>query len=118
MAERIAMIYIKIHKAGKGSVAPGVLVAMCDSKLIDSVLSEGDVHMDLKTYSSFYKGTLVGKEEAKKKLSAMNDIYSVNAVGEESVEVALDAHLIEKGNVLRVQGVPYAHAYKVDVKAD
>lgn len=110
------MIYIKIHDAEKGSVVSGSVIAMCDSPLVDKVLEEGSVYMDLKTYSTFYKGELVTKENAKTRIGHVENVYSANVVGAESVEVALEMHLIEKGNVKTVQKVPYAQAYNVAIR--
>ncbi len=103
------MIYIRIHNSDNGSV-----VAMCDKTLIDKVLTEGEAVMDIKTYASFYNEKLVGKDEAKKLIGDADDVYSANIVGKESVAVALEMKMIEEENVLRIQEVPYAHAYRVE----
>ena len=104
------MIYIKMHLSENGT-----LIAMCDESLLGKVLAGGDIEMDLKTYSEFYKGDLVGKEDAKKEIERVDDIYSVNVVGKESIEVAIEEKLIQKNNVKKVQKVPYAHAYNVNI---
>ena len=103
------MIYIKTHEAENGSV-----VAMCDESLIERVLSEGEILLDIKIYSSFYKGELVNRQRAIEIISQRNDVYSANIVGKESIEIALETGIIEKDNVKKVSKVPYAHAYKVD----
>ncbi len=105
----VNMIYIKTHIAENGSV-----VAMCDESLIDKVLSEGEVQMDLKSYNSFYKGELVNEERAKEIILMQKTIYSANVVGKESIEIALETGIIEKENVLKIQKIPYAQAFKVD----
>lgn len=102
------MIYIKFHDADDG-----VILAMCDLALIDKVLEEGDVYIDIKNYSEFYKGELVEPGQAR----AMIDrgaIKAANIIGNEAVDVAIDSDIIKQENVNRVNGVRYAHAYRVD----
>ena len=49
----------------------------------------------------------------KKKIS-LQDIYSANIVGEESVSAAIDSKIIKKSGVKRLKsGLMYAHAYKI-----
>ncbi|HVC58493.1 MAG TPA: DUF424 family protein [Candidatus Acidoferrales bacterium] len=105
------MIYIKIHDTENGAI-----VAMCDQSLITKTLSEGDLFIDIKTYSSFYKGELVEREAAME-LIASRPISSANVVGEESIGIAVEMELIEESAVLSAEGVPYAQAYVVVGKA-
>ena len=102
-------MYIKTHEAEKGTV-----VAMCDESLIDKVLSDGDIHIDIKSYKDFYKGELVDGARAKKIIKGKNSIYSANLIGKESVGIGLETSIIQKENVMEVMKVPYAHAYRVD----
>jgi hypothetical protein len=101
------MIYLKIHPTDNGN-----MVAMCDSKLIDQVLSEGDLEINLKDYSDFYKGQLLSKD-AVLGLVKKEDVYSANIVGDEAVKVALEKGIIEKGHVKRISKIPYANAFRV-----
>lgn len=101
------MIYIKIHPTENGD-----MVAMCDSILIDKVLSEGEVEINIKDYSDFYKGELVNAEKAKSMLNPKR-IYSANIVGKESVEVAAEGKIILRESIMRVENVPYANAFKL-----
>ena len=101
------MIYVKLHPTDNG-----VMVAMCDSKLIDQVLSEGDIEINIRDYSDFYKGQLVGKEAAMT-LIKKDDVYSANIVGEEAIGVALERGIIEKGHLKKISKVPYANAFRV-----
>ncbi|MGC8651629.1 MAG: DUF424 domain-containing protein [Candidatus Micrarchaeia archaeon] len=103
------MIYIKVHNTDNGDI-----VAMCDEALIDRVLSEGDVVIDIKSYSSFYKGDKVDKDSAIDAISRLEHIYSANIVGTESIEAAISSKIIDKKGVLFVGGVPYAHSYSMD----
>jgi hypothetical protein len=103
------MIYLNIH-----NVEEGVIIAMCDESLIGKTLEEGNVFIDLNTYASFYKGELMANERAKKVISdSKKNMNSANIVGKESVSIAMDSGIIDRGNIGRVQKIPYAHAYTV-----
>lgn len=97
------MIYLRIHESENG-----VIIAMCDQGLIDSVIEDGEVVIDIKAYSGFYKGSLV---EPSKVSFAGEKIYSVNAIGKESIELAVREGVIDESSVSVAGGIPYAHAY-------
>ncbi len=101
------MIYLKIHQTERGKI-----VAMCDESLIDRVLKEGNVVIDLKGYSDFYKGTLITSTQFKE--ISTKGMVSANVVGKEAVDAAIDKKVIEHSHIKSVQGIPYAHAYRVD----
>jgi hypothetical protein len=105
------MIYLNVHR-----IDEGVIIAMCDEGLVGQVLEEGNVFIDLKLYSGFYKGELVQKDRAKKVVAELKaDMNSANIVGKEAISVGLETGIIEDGNVGSVSKVPYAHAYKVRI---
>ena len=101
------MIYIKIHNTDNGD-----MIAMCDSYLIDRVLKEGDVEINIKDYSDFYKGQLVDVEKARGMINQKR-LYSANIIGKESVEAGIKAEIISKESVRNVEKVPYANAFKI-----
>jgi hypothetical protein len=101
------MIYVRIHSTDNGN-----MIAMCDSELIDKVLSEGDIEINLRDYSDFYRGQLTSREEALSMVKK-EEIHSANIVGEEAVQVALKKGIIEKNNVKKVSRIPYANAFRV-----
>ncbi len=103
----IDLIYLKIHDTENGKI-----VAMCDESLIDKVLEEGKLVIDIKNYSDFYMDKLISADDPRG-IPERSRIVSANIVGKESVKVAVDCGVIEKGHVKTVNGVPYAHAYKV-----
>ncbi|MCL4411126.1 MAG: DUF424 family protein [Candidatus Marsarchaeota archaeon] len=100
------MIYYKEHL-----IDEGVIIAICDENLIDKVLEDGDLFMDISSYSDFYKGELIDPN-ADLKLD-LREFNSANVVGSESVAFAIKNFLISKDNVKMVGKVPYAHSYKV-----
>ena len=105
MAE--SMIYIKIHHTDNGE-----MVGMCDSSLIDKILIEGEVEINIKDYSDFYKGELVDMEKACGMLKPER-IYSANIIGTESVEAAIKSKVILKESIKKINKVPYANAFKI-----
>jgi len=106
------MIYIKFHNTDDG-----VILAMCDSALIGRVLEEGNVYIDIKNYSEFYTGDLVEPVQARA-LIVKDTIKAANVIGDEAVDVAIDSRIIRPENVSKVNGVRYAHAYRVDKKGE
>ncbi|MCL4373285.1 MAG: DUF424 family protein [Candidatus Marsarchaeota archaeon] len=103
------MIYLKVHSTDNGD-----MIAMCDEALIDKVLSKGEIVIDIKGYSSFYKGDKVDKETAVSRIRDLEHIYSANIVGTDSIDVALSARIIDRKGILFVGDVPYAHSYSMD----
>ncbi len=101
------MIYIRVHRTDNGD-----MIAMCDSSLIDKVLKEGDVEINIKDYSDFYKGELVNEQKAVSMLDPKR-LYSANIVGKESVEAAIKGEIILEDSVKRVNKTPYANAFKI-----
>ncbi len=98
---------IKIHKTYRN------VVAICDSDLIGKkfVSQErtdlGNFQLDIK--ESFYKGEEKTKQEI---ISIMRNMSredsTFNIVGEESVNCALEAGIISKDGIKKIQGVVFA----------
>ncbi len=105
-----SLIYLKVHDTEYGA-----MVAMCDFSVVDKILEEGEVLIDVKNYKSFYIGDKMSKEEAVKFIKMIKKWHSINIVGKESVEIALETKMIKKSNVMSVEGVPYAQAYNVNI---
>ena len=95
------MIVIKIHKTYRD------VIAICDSNLIGKKFEENNLQLDIK--ESFYKGEEKTKQEV---IQIMQDLSredsTFNIVGEESVNCALEAGIISKEGVKKIQGVPFA----------
>ncbi|MCL5092986.1 MAG: DUF424 family protein [Candidatus Marsarchaeota archaeon] len=101
------MIYVKMHESDDGDI-----LAMCDESLIDKTLSEGEMLIDVKGYSDFYTGELV--DATNYELPRLDEVISFNIIGEESVGLCIRNSIIDIDNVKTIEGVPFAHAYKVD----
>ena len=102
------LIYVKIHRSFHGSV-----IAACDENLIGKVLEEGEIVVDIKSYSDFYKGDLIPPKDLGSVIVKEN-IVSANVIGKEAVKAAIDSGVIDEDHVRRIGEVPYAHAYRVD----
>ncbi|MCL4371706.1 DUF424 family protein [Candidatus Marsarchaeota archaeon] len=102
------MIYFKIHDTDEGKI-----LAMCDQELIGNVYEDGDILLDLKDYADFYTGDLVRDNEVG--IEPGEKFNSANVVGKASVKVAIEKDIIKSENVKSVNGIPYAHAYWLDI---
>jgi hypothetical protein len=97
------MIFIKIHKSLRH------VVAVCDSNLIGKKFEEGKKQLFLR--ESFYKGEGLEKKDALKiMLQQAKEDATFNIVGEESINLALEAGIIDKKGISRVAGIPFALA--------
>ncbi len=84
------------------------IVAICDSDLLGKKFEEGNKQLDLT--SDFYKGKETGPEEVKKIILSA---YIVNVVGEESIAFCIKLGIIDKGGILKIDGIPHAQAVLV-----
>lgn len=92
------MMYVKVHRSGDSEV-----VAICDKDLIGNELNSKGLSLNVS--ESFYKGELKGKEEVK---IILKDARNINLVGKECVGIAELLGLIDKGNIIFFDGIPYA----------
>jgi len=99
------MCYMKVHLQDGSTI-----VALCDSEHLGKILKEGEIVLDLKAYSSFYKGELVSEKEA---LAALRGADSLNLVGKRSVALAGKLGLVAKGDVRTIGGVPHVQVYRI-----
>ncbi|MCL5440949.1 MAG: DUF424 family protein [Candidatus Marsarchaeota archaeon] len=102
------MIYLKLHETDNGAI-----IAMCDQDLIGRVLEDGDIVVNIRDYSSFYVGELI--DPAAVDLLG-EKVYSVNAIGEESVSLAIRNGIVDEANVRTIGGIPFAQSYTVPKK--
>lgn len=102
-----SMIYVKIHNSENGDI-----IAMCDSSLIDKIISDGELEINIRDYSDFYRGSLVDRKKA---LGMINPkrMNSANIIGKESVEVAVEGNIILEESIRLTGKIPYAHAFRI-----
>lgn len=83
------------------------IVAVCDSDLIGEKFEEGEIQLDVK--EDFYKGEEVSYEKAVEIMRDMaKEDATFNIVGEEAVEAAIEAGIIDEGAVRKVEGVSFS----------
>ncbi len=91
-------MYLKVYK-----IDNEVLVAVCDEKYIGKEFTEGNAQ--LKISDKFYGRTPASCAEV---TAALQEATIANLVGEESVACAIDAGVIESGNIIYIADVPHA----------
>ncbi len=89
------------------------MLAMCDSDLVYKVITGKDTEINLRDYSEFYVGELLGIEEAERRISK-DAIGSANIVGKLSISIAVKKGIINGNSVMEMSGVPYANAFRMD----
>lgn len=83
------------------------IIAICDSELLGKRFEQGKFQLDVK--ESFFKGDETNEEkviEIMKNMVSEDAIF--NIIGEESVNTALKAGIIEKQGIGKIQGIPFA----------
>jgi hypothetical protein len=80
-----------------------VMVAVCDAELLGLTFCEGDLHLSV--HESFFKGDRAGEEEVK---AALLNATIANLVGKESVNCGIESGIIDKDQVITIDGVPHA----------
>lgn len=90
---------VKIHKNQQGQI----ILAICDNNLLGKKFTQGDLQLDLT--GNFYKGEDKTEQEI---LKLIDNAYILNIVGKECIEFALKHKLIEKQNIITIDGIPHA----------
>jgi len=88
----------KIFKQGDDT-----LLAISDSNIVGKTLKEKDIEM--KVSEEFYSEEFCDDERA---LALIKNSTIVNAIGESIINLMLKEKLIEKENILKINGVPHA----------
>ena len=97
------MIKIKIHEAYRK------IVAVADAKLIGKKFVDEKRNIQLDIKESFYDGDAVEEPKAIKIMkAAAADDSTFSIVGEQSIQAALKAGIIEKKGLIKIQGIPHA----------
>ncbi len=92
---------VKIHEAYRK------ILALCDTNLIGKTFSEGIKQIHIK--ENFFKGEEKNKEEVLEILKEMEkEDATFNIVGKESVECSIEAGIISKNGIIRINGIPIA----------
>lgn len=84
-----------------------VLVIVCDPELLGKKFKQGMLRLEVK--ESFYRGTEANVKEC---IAALRNATIANLVGS-IVGHAIEAGLVERANVLRIQNVPHAQLVRL-----
>lgn len=92
---------IKIHKGYRKTIA------LLDTNLIGKTFEEDIKKIELK--EGFFKGEEKNKQEIIKILKYMaKEDATFNIVGEESIQTALEAGIINKQGIIKIDNIPIA----------
>lgn len=83
------------------------IVAVCDTPLLGKLFEEGKFQLDVK--ESFFKGDELNKEETIRVMQNMaKEDATFNIIGEESTQAALEAGIITKQGIKKIDNIPFA----------
>ena len=88
---------VKIHKAEGRKI-----ISLCDEDLIGKKFEQDDLQLDVSEY--FYKGENLSKEKI---LEEIKDANSLNIVGKNSIQFALENNLIQKEKIITIKNIPH-----------
>lgn len=100
---QVKPIYCKVYHAEQQT-----LLACADEEVLGKTLEEGKFHFEVR--EAFYKGQTVSKEELK---TLFQEATTINLVGANCIETALEEKILIPGNVIKIKGVPHAQIYKL-----
>lgn len=84
-----------------------VLVIVCDAELLGKKFKQDDLKLEIK--ESFYRGESASVEKC---LAALREATIANLVGS-IVEQAIEAGIIDRENIIRIQNVAHAQLVKL-----
>lgn len=89
----------------------GLLVSVCDSGLLGKRFSNGQVSLTVE--ESFYGGDEAVEADAEAVVAGLERASVANLVGEECVEVAVEAGIIDEHAVIDVGGTLHAQLLRL-----
>ena len=94
-------MFYKIHHAYRE------VVAVCDEDLIGKTFEEGNFQLEVK--ESFFKEETISEEELiELMLDFSKEDATFNIIGKESINCALNAGIIEKNTIKKINNIPFA----------
>ncbi len=94
------MFFIKIHKKLGREV-----IAVCDENILGKKFEDRDLFFDVS--DDFYKGEKKTAEQIKDILIQADNI---NLIGKKIIAFALNIHIIENDNIIKIKGIPHAQS--------
>ena len=92
-------MWVKVHSSSRK------VVAICDENLLGKRFEQGIKQLQIT--ESFYKGEKMSKEEVLNLIRAESSSATFNIVGKESVNLAIEAGVIEKNSASKVKNIPF-----------
>jgi len=92
-------MWVKVHSSSRK------VVAICDENLLGKRFEQGIKQLQIT--ESFYKGEKMSKEEVLNLIRAESSSATFNIVGKESVNLAIEAGIIEKNSASKVKNIPF-----------
>ena len=94
-------LLVKIHETSRE------VVALADKSLVGKKFEDGKLQLDVNEH--FFKGSEISEEKAIKLLKEkLEDDACFNFVGENSVQAGIKAGIINRENIIKIQGIPHA----------
>jgi uncharacterized protein len=93
------MILVKLHESKVSE-----LLTLCDENLIGKKMN------NLTISEEFYKGT---QHSEKDLLKLVKENYNINAIGKESIEFLLQHNIMEKENIVIIDGIPHTQVFSL-----
>lgn len=84
----------------------GLLVSVCDAEVLGETFENGEVSLTVK--EEFYAGEAADQADEDAVVESLDRAAVANLVGTRCVEVAIDAGIIDAGQVLEVEGTLHA----------
>lgn len=81
------------------------IISICDKDLIGKKFEEGKKQLNIT--ERFYKGEIKTEEEI---TDILKNASNINIVGKESIALALKLKIIDKKEIIKIQGVPHAQS--------
>lgn len=81
------------------------MLAACDANLIGKKFEEGEFHIEVR--KEFYYERYVSEKVFR---NALKTATIINLVGENVINIAIEEHIIDKNNIIRIANVPHAQA--------
>ena len=85
-----------------------IIIAICDEELLGKKFSEGDYTLNIS--KRFYDGEKKSEEELK---DILKNFENINLVGKKIIKFATDMGILNKGSILKIDGIPHAQIIQI-----
>lgn len=85
-----------------------VVLAACDPHVLGKRFEEGEFHIEVR--KEFYLEKYVNESSFRK---ALRIATVINLVGENVINIAINEGIVEKDNIIWIEGIPHAQAVRM-----